>query len=142
MGSAFQCMLQVAAFQKWAAWLRCQSAAMHREPLVISLDETSVSRAASLPRGNNVKRKFWPRRNRRDRPRAKSKLADRRSAVSHIALATHHTDVQAAIPHVFVGIKHIFTNTLLTAVAPLKPRNVHLFRENLLGILGVSCAVC
>lgn len=114
---------QALSYWRWADWLRSRAPA-GKEVVFINLDETSVGLFHGAAKGNVVKRG-----RQKQPPRQNASRRALRGAVTHVAMIADRTDVQGRLPQVLIGNKHIFTLSLLAAVAATKPASVHLFRE-------------
>lgn len=88
--------------------------------LVLNLDETSVPYAFSNRRGNVVAGAA---------AHGKVKRGDTRGAVTHVAIITHDSAVQARLPQYIIGNHHKFTLPFMTAANLIKPNNVVLLRQ-------------
>jgi hypothetical protein len=98
---------QVHIFWRWIDWLK---QAAQRPALFINLDETSVPFCFGKARGLVVKQHLWPSGKPPQQPLSRSA---QRTNITHIALSTHRTDIQAKLPQIFVGNHHIFTKSLM-----------------------------
>ncbi len=97
----FEKLSQVAAFFRWVDWLKSHAALLGKEAVFINLDETFVARSWPQVRGNVVRPRLWFRRG--CCPVAKAKLKSVRTAVTHVALVCHHTEIQAVLPPISIG---------------------------------------
>jgi len=115
----------VSGYYRWLDWLRQQATLFGKEPVFINLDETAVSCSWPQVRGNVVKPRLWFRKRRG--PFAKSKLKTIRTAVTHVALITHRSDVQAVLPQIFIGNEVAFPLDALESCQ--KPPTVQFWRN-------------
>jgi hypothetical protein len=111
------------AFFHWVDYVKQQA---ERTPLFINLDETSVPLSFPTVKGMVVQRRWWKS------PKAPGQniLRNmRRSAVTHVGLITHRTDIQAVSPQIFIGNEAIFTLGFLAATSHSRPTTVKFWRQ-------------
>jgi hypothetical protein len=123
---ACKTLLQAAAFWQWADFLRKQAVSNGGEPLFINLDETAVSMCHPEAIGMVVSKRWWKGGL---RPGQTITRSVRRSMVSHVGLCTHRVDVQARLPHIFIGNHRCFTVPLIDAMATELPATVKFWRR-------------
>ena len=113
---------QATLFWCWVAWLRDQ---VERpvQPLLLNLDETSVSYTFHQARGLYARRL-----KRQGRAHAQVPKSDLRGAVTHVAIICERSEVQPRLPQVVIGNTHRFTRRLVARTLASKPANVHVFR--------------
>jgi hypothetical protein len=115
--------IKVSIFWNWLDFLAARPG---KQPLLINLDETSVSYAFSpYGKGHMVRDKAgkWPS--------AAGSKKQFRGSVTHVAAICDIPGVQTFLPQVFIGNHHRFTLKLMRQFEGRnsKPRNVHLWRE-------------
>lgn len=107
----------------WIAWLRSK-VLPPVQPLLLNLDETSVSYTSHQAKG------LYVRRLRREgRSHAQVPKRDLRGAVTHVAIICDRSEIQPRLPQVIIGNKHRFTLGLVNRAIASKAHNVHLFRR-------------
>ena len=116
---------KVTGFWSWADWLAQQAREFGRQPLLLNLDETAISRAHPGSPGWIVSKSWWPGAL---RPHQKIPKKDERSMITHVGLITHNTTVQGRLPQILIGNERIFTPELMAAVAQVAPSKVQFWR--------------
>jgi hypothetical protein len=109
------------AYLRWLAWA-IASCLAGRTPLLINLDETSVALTQEGGAGAVVTAKTPGGCGRKGGSRAV--LADRRAAITHVALATEDHNVQPYLPQVLLGNKRLLTKKVMAAVTKAGPVTV------------------
>jgi hypothetical protein len=117
---------EVDAFSSWTDYLRQRAIAKGKTPIFINLDETSVSMSAPGAVGMIVKKRWWGNRT---RPRQNISRSLLRSMVTHVGLCCPRTDIQAALPQIFIGNRKCFTNRLMSDMKGVLPRQVQFWQE-------------
>ena len=115
---------KVGVFRQWARALREGCAKI---PLFVGMDETSLAFHFGGGKGTIISKRALPKGRRHKRE--SGNLADRRAYVSHLAFITHDSAIQPRLPQIFIGNKDRFPLKLMEALAPHKPPNVYLWRE-------------
>lgn len=119
---------QVGTYWQWLNLLHAQLPPGGKEPLLLSLDETSIARALTSARGLVVTAKCPIHRLRR-RPQSSqvARKRPRRGAMTHVGIIADRPDVQALLPQIFLTNRHTFS---IAAVAAATSGNAVIWREN------------
>jgi hypothetical protein len=118
--------VQALAYFRWINHAQA-SAPEGRPPLLINLDETSLSYSFIGSTGTVVCSKHIPPHVQQATEDANT--ADTHGHVSYVAMVTHDTAIQPLLPQVLLGNEHRFTQTLLKAIKPEIPPNIVLLRQ-------------
>ena len=115
------------SFWRWSDFLQRQAVAQGKEPVLINLDETAVSRSPHEAVGLVVSQRWWQDgESRPGQPINRQKL---RGMVTHVGLCCPRSDVQGRLPQIFIGNYRCFTTAFVDAMSPRLPRNVQFWRR-------------
>lgn len=96
---------------------------------MLNLDETSLARMAFNIKGHVVTSQT-PGGVLRQEITQRAPTRQRRGTVTHVAVIAERSDVQPALPQVFLGNGQRFSRTLETQLQQDAPANVHIWRES------------
>ena len=116
---------EVLAYLQWAKVARSQT---DRIPLFINMDETVLKLNYSKLKGLIVTKKSLPPGFKHKKEQVSS--SEEKAALTYCAFITHDSMIQPQLPQVILGNKQKMTLGLLAALAPHKPANFHLWRED------------
>ena len=112
---------------KWTDWLLAEASSAGREPVIVNLDETSVSYSFHGARGNVVKQAHW--RSKYQPPTAHVGLSQRYGMITHVGMITNRGDCQSLLPQLIIGSRKKFTRKLLTGIGRV-PSPVDLIKKD------------
>ena len=93
--------MRLPASWQWSDHLQRRAREMGKEPILINLDETSVSRSAHDAVGLIVTQRWLGDEPRPGQPINRQQL---QGTISHVALFSPHPEVQALLPQIFIEI--------------------------------------
>lgn len=112
---------EASGFWQWSDHLQRRAREIGKEPILINLDETSVSRSAHDAVGLIVTQRWLGDEPRPGQPISRQQL---RGTMSHVALISPHPEVQALLPQFFLGNYRMFPQSLMAHMASQLPSNV------------------
>lgn len=113
-------------FWKWLGFIR--QFAAPKEVLMLNLDETCIGRTTANVKGHVVTSRTPGQILHRELV-ARTPSRHRRGIVTHIAIIANRTDVQPALPQIFVGNPQRFSLGLTAQLQHEAPANVHIWRQ-------------
>ena len=115
---------QVSIFYQWVDFLHRQARVQDVQIEWVNLDETSIPQRFHDSRGNLVSRAWSSQPASHNTP-----LHLRRGSVTFVGLVAASPTLQAALPKIWIGNRHLFPAQALAAVSGEVPPNVYLWRE-------------
>ncbi len=100
---------------------------MEKTPLIVNMDGSVLKFNYGQNRGLVIDRRSLPPGHKHRSEQVSP--GEAKAAVTFIGFLTHNPDIQRQLPQIILGNKHRLTVALMTALAPLKPGNFHVWRE-------------
>ena len=106
-------------------WVNAVTVSADKEPLIVNMDEASLSYHLAGVTGTVVRTKPC----RGNRLVDRSRLRDRRGNITYMASICSDPTINHALPQILLGNEHRFRKRLLAQVAADLPENIVLWRE-------------